>query len=74
MGSKIRMADSGFKPERKTVKTIRQLAIELREAKKPLVVESSPMIARAIEARPMNGDRKGLSRVVFQAKKGKKAV
>lgn len=68
------MADSGFRPERKMVKTMKQLAMELREAKKPLVVESKPMTARAIEARPMNGDKNWLSKVVFQEKSGKKAT
>ena len=74
IGSKIRMADSGFKPDRKMVKTIKQVAIELREAKKPLAVERRPITARATEARPTNGDKKELSSVLFQAKNGRKAV
>lgn len=68
------MADSGLSPDKIMVKTMRQVAIELREAKKPLVVERRPMTASATEANPMNGDRKELSSAVFQAKKGRKAV
>lgn len=53
----MRTAESGLRPLKKIVKTMSQLAIELREAKKPLAVESNPMTASAIEARPTNGDR-----------------
>ena len=74
IGSRIRIAHSGLSPDNKIVKIMRQLAIEFLEAKKPLAVDSRPITANAIEARPMKGDRKALSRVVFQAKKGKKAV
>lgn len=70
----MRIAASGLSPERKIVKMTRQIAIELREAKNPLEVESRPMTASATEARPTNGERKELSSVVFQAKNGKKAV
>lgn len=73
-GKRIRMADSGLRPAKNMVKMIKQVAMELREAKKPLAVESRPITARAIEARPMNGDRNWLSRVVFQEKSGKKAT
>ena len=73
-GRRIRIADSGFKPERIIVKMIKQVAIELREAKKPLVVDNRPITARATEAKPTNGERKVLSSVVFQEKKGKKAI
>lgn len=68
------MAASGLIPERKIVKMIRQLAMELREAKNPLVVEKSPMMASATDANPTKGDKNGLSSAVFQVKNGKKAV
>lgn len=68
------MADSGLSPARKMVKTMSQVAIELREAKKPFVVERRPMTARAMEARPTKGERKALSSVVLHAKNGRKAV
>lgn len=68
------MAESGFKPARKTVKMISQVAIELREAKKPLAVERRPMTARVISARPTKGERKTLSRAVLQEKSGKNAT
>ena len=68
------MAHSGLSPDKKIVKTIKQLAMELREAKKPLVVDKRPIIARATEASPTKGERKALSSAVFQAKKGKKAA
>ena len=70
----MRIAASGLSPERKIVKMTRQIAIELREAKKPFEVESRPMTARATDARPTKGERKELSSVVFQAKNGKTAV
>lgn len=72
--SRMRMAASELIPDRKTVNTVRQLAIELRDAKKPLVVEKSPMMANATDASPTKGDKKGLSSAVFQVKNGKKAV
>lgn len=68
------MAESGFKPARKIVKMMSQVAMELREAKKPLAVERRPMTASAIEARPTKGERKTLSRAVLQEKSGKKAI
>lgn len=74
MGKRIRMADSGLSPARKTVKMMSQVAMEFREAKKPFAVERRPMTARAMEARPMKGERKALSKVVFQAKNGMKAT
>ena len=74
IGSRTRIAASGLRPERKMVKIMRQIAIELREAKKPLEVDRRPIMASATEASPMNGERKELSSVVFQAKKGKKAA
>ena len=73
-GRSIRIADSGLSPARKIVKIISQVAIELREAKKPLVVERRPITASAIEPRPTKGDKNELSRVVFQEKSGMKAV
>lgn len=44
--------------------------MELREAKKPLTVESSPAMARATTGRPMSGERKMLSILPLQEKKG----
>ena len=72
-GRIIKMAQSGFMPDRIIVKIISQVAMELREAKKPLVVESKPITARVIEPRPIKGERKVLSRAVFHEKRGRKA-
>ena len=68
------MADCGVRPERMMVKMIKQVAMELREAKKPLVVERRPITASVTDARPMKGERKELSSAVLQEKNGKKAV
>lgn len=73
-GNRIKIADSGLSPARKIVKTMRQLAMELREAKKPLVVDSKPMTAKAMDASPTKGERNWLSRVVFQEKSGRNAT
>ena len=74
IGKRIRIADSGLSADRMIVNMMNQLAIELREAKKPLVVESNPMTASANEPSPINGARNRLSIAVFQLKNGRKAT
>ena len=56
----------------KTVKMIKYEAMEFLEAKKPLAVEISPVIARAKLARPTRGERKVLSTEPLQEKNGVK--
>ena len=48
---------SGLKPEIKIVKTIKYVAIEFLDAKKPLTVEKRPVKARKRIGRPINGVR-----------------
>ena len=62
----MKMIASGRKPEIKIEKMIRRVAIELREAKKPLVVEKRPTRAIAKIGRLMSGVRKMLSIPWFQ--------
>ena len=47
----------GLMPERIRAKIMKQLAIALREAKKPWTVETRPMMARVETARPKRGER-----------------
>ena len=61
---------SGFNPESKIVNMIRQVAIELREARNPLRVEKRPASAIAKVARPINGDKNIPSRALLQEKYG----
>lgn len=74
MGRRIRIEESGLRPDRMIVKIMRQLAMEFLEAKKPFVVDRRPIMARVMEARPMKGDKKVLSRGAFQEKKGRNAT
>ena len=46
-----------LKPVMMTVKMRRSVAMELRDAKKPLVVEKMPISAMAKVGRPINGAR-----------------
>ena len=55
-------------------KTIRIVAIELREAKKPLVVENRPMSESAKIGRLIRGERNTLSRLFCQEKTGAKPL
>ena len=66
-------ADSGLKPETIAVKTIKIEAIEFLEAKKPLAVETSPVIARMSEAMPIIGAKKTESILPLQEKNTRKA-
>ena len=72
-GKIISMADSGLSPESTIENTMKQEAMALREAKKPLVVEIRPTIARLKTPSPIKGDKKTLSTLPFQVKNGAKA-
>ena len=74
MGRTSKMAESGFRPESITAKTIKHEAMALREAKKPRAVETKPARASAIDASPNSGDKKMLSMLVFHDINGKNAV
>ena len=60
------MTASGLNPVIIMQNTIKMLAMELREAKKPLVVEKSPIRLSAKNGKLINGDKKTLSTVVRQ--------
>ena len=72
-GKIIRTAESGLKPEMTAVKIMKIEAIELREAKKPLVVEIRPVMAKMSEAMPIMGARKTESMLPLQEKNTRKA-
>ena len=72
-GKIIRTAQSGLNPEIIAVKIRKIEAIELREAKKPLVVEMRPVIASVREAIPIIGARKTDSMLPLQEKKARRA-
>lgn len=72
-GIMMSTAADGLKPDTMTVNTIKIDAMELREAKKPLAVEISPVKARAIDARPIIGDKKTDWMLPLQEKNGKNA-
>ena len=59
-GKMKKMIESLLKPVIITVKMRSSVAMELREAKKPLVEEKIPMRAIAKVGRPMSGARIGL--------------
>ena len=61
---------SGLKPVMTNVKTRSSIAIELREAKKPFVVENNPIKARASVGNPINGAKNTLSTEPFQRNTG----
>ena len=73
-GRMIRTTALGLKPVIMRVKTMRTDAMELREAKKPFVVENKPMRARAKIGREIRGERKTLSIVLCQEKTGARPV
>lgn len=60
----------GLKPVIMMVKIIRSVAMELREAKKPLVVEKMPIRAMANVGRLISGDKNTLSRLARHEKTG----
>ena len=66
-------AAKGLRPASKIVKMINIEAMEFLEAKKPLVVEIRPVIARASEASPIIGAKNTDSILPLQEKNGKKA-
>ena len=72
-GKIMRTAELGLKPEIMAVKIMKIEAIELREAKKPLVVEIRPVIARISEAIPIIGARNMESILPLQEKNTRKA-
>ena len=72
-GKMMRTAESGLKPEIMAVKIMKIEAIELREAKKPLVVEIRPVIAKINEAIPIIGARNTESMLPLQEKNTRKA-
>ena len=65
-GKMMNTMASGLKPVIMIVKTMRRVAMELREAKKPLVVENRPISPMAKIGRLMSGERNTLSRLLFQ--------
>ena len=62
----------GLKPVIKRQKTIKIEAMELREAKKPLVVENKPIRANAKIGKLTNGDKNTLSKLPVQENNGAK--
>ena len=73
-GMIIKTIELGLNPVITTVKTRRSVAIELREAKKPLVVEKRPINAIAKVGKLMSGARKILSTLVRHASSGFRPV
>ena len=69
-GRIIKTTAWGLKPVMMIVNTRRMVAIELREAKNPLVVENKPTKARAKIGRLMSGDKNTLSTVLCQENTG----
>ena len=72
-GKMMRTAQSGLKPEMMAVKMINIEAMEFLEAKKPLVVEMRPVMARMSDAIPIIGARKIESILPLQEKKTRTA-
>ncbi len=68
------MAASGLNPVIIKQNTIKIVAIEFREAKKPLVVENRPIRARAKSGKLTSGDKKTLSKLLCHEKIGAKPV
>lgn len=66
----IKTIEFGSKPVITIVKTRRSVAIELREAKKPLVVEKRPMSAKAKTGKLTSGDKIGPSGLLLHEKIG----
>ena len=64
----------GLNPEMIRQNTIKSDAMEFLEAKKPFVVENSPIKTSAKTGRLIRGERNTLSTVVRQEKAGPKAV
>ena len=60
----------GLNPVITRQKTIKMLAMELREAKKPLVVEKRPISASANTGKLMSGERNTFSELDCQDKSG----
>ena len=69
-----KITTEGLKPVIIKVNTIRSDAIELRDAKKPFVVENSPIKAIAKTGKLMSGDGNTLSLVPRQEKTGDKPL
>ena len=69
-GIMINTTELGLKPVMTTVKIRSSVAIELREAKKPLVVEKRPIRARANTGKLTSGDKIGPSGLVLHEKIG----
>ena len=63
---------AGLKPVIIKQKINKIVAMELREAKKPLVVENSPMSAKANKGKLASGERKTLSTVLCHENTGAK--
>lgn len=72
-GRMIKTAEFGERPEMKTVNKISIVAIELREAKKPLAVLIRPATAIESEAKPIIGESIVETALPVQEKNGKKA-
>ena len=69
-GMIMKTIELGLNPVITTVKTKSSVAIELREAKNPLVVENKPIKASAKTGKLTSGDRIGPSGLVLQEKIG----
>ena len=69
-GSNENTTASGLNPVIIKQNTIKIEAIELREAKKPLVVENNPINAKAKIGRLINGERNTLSGVLCHENAG----